>query len=338
MNETKNFRIALIGCGAISGNHVRAILATNHTLVALCDIRPERARALIEQYELGDLPIFTDYREMIDEIRPDAVHICTPHDLHAPMTVFALERDVHVLCEKPMCINPKQMAEIRRVAGKSRAQLGYCFQNRYEPNMIRLRKLARERGVKTAFGSVVWKRDAAYYATDAWRGTVAHEGGGVMINQAIHTLDILQWICGEPTHVIAHVSNDCLQGVIEVEDTASARFETADGTSFFIFATNAAGSSLPVELQVKLADGTNLVAQNKHFVCNNEVETRRETPDAQVGKSVWGKGHTALIRDFYNCIEDGKPFPIGVDEGARAVRMILAMYRSNGQRVEIPKI
>ena len=331
----KTFRIAVIGCGAISGNHITAIQTNGLTVCALCDILPEKAEALKEKYGLPDVPVFTDYREMIDVTHPDAVHICTPHDLHAPMTVYALKRDIHVLCEKPLCINMEQLNEIRRAARESRAQLGYCFQNRYEPNMIRLKDLAKD-GVASALGTVVWKRDATYYASAAWRGTVEHEGGGVMINQAIHTLDILQWICGMPTHVIAHISNDCLGDAIEVEDTASARFETADGTVFFIFATNTAKKGLPVELQLLLTSGETVVAQNHHLIVNNEMIATKKV-EANVGKAVWGKGHTALVADFYQCIKADRPFPIGVEEAEKAVRLILAMYESNGKRIAVPQ-
>lgn len=331
----KPFRIALIGCGAISGNHVTAIKQTGNILCALCDILPEKAEALKEKYELGELPVYTDYREMIEKEAPDSVHICTPHDLHAPMTVYALERNIHVLCEKPMCINMEQMNAIRCAANASKAQLGYCFQNRYEPNMIKLKELAQN-GVASAIGTVVWNRDAAYYASAEWRGTVAREGGGVMINQAIHTLDILQWICGMPTHVLAHVSNDFLGDAIEVEDTASARFETEDGTAFFLFATNTAKKDLPVELQVRLATGEMIVAQNHHMTVNHELVASKKQ-EANVGKAVWGKGHTALCADFYACIEAGKPFPIGVNEADKAVRLIFAMYASNGKRIAIPQ-
>jgi len=331
----KTFRIAVIGCGAISGNHITAIQTNGLTVCALCDILPEKAEALKEKYGLPDVPVFTDYREMIDVAHPDAVHICTPHDLHAPMTVYALKRDIHVLCEKPLCINMEQLNEIRRAARESRAQLGYCFQNRYEPNMIRLKDLAKN-GVASALGTVVWKRGATYYASAAWRGTVEHEGGGVMINQAIHTLDILQWICGMPTHVIAHISNDCLGDAIEVEDTASARFETADGTVFFIFATNTAKKGLPVELQLLLTSGETVVAQNHHLIVNNEMIATKKV-EANVGKAVWGKGHTALVADFYQCIKADRPFPIGVEEAEKAVRLILAMYESNGKRIAVPQ-
>ena len=331
----QTLRIAVIGCGAIAGNHITAILKTEQTLCALCDILPEKAEALKQRYELGNLPVYTDYREMIEAVQPDAVHICTPHDLHAPMTVYALERNIHVLCEKPMCITPLELEQVRRAAKKSRAQLGYCFQNRYEPNMIQLRQLAKG-GVASAVGTVVWKRDAAYYASAEWRGTVAHEGGGVMINQAIHTLDMLQWVCGMPTHVIAHVSTDCLGDSIEVEDTASARFETADGTVFFLFATNTANKDLPVELQLRLTSGESIIAQNRHMVINNEpVASTKEMQN--VGKAVWGKGHTALTADFYSCIREGKHFPIDAEEASRAVRLIWAMYHSNGKRIAVPQ-
>ena len=335
MSESKNYRIAVIGCGAIAPNHVTAILQNGYTLCAFCDILPEKAEALKTLFELPSVPVYTDYREMLEREAPDAVHICTPHDLHAPMTVYALKHNIHVLCEKPMAINMEQLRMVQRAAKESRATLGYCFQNRYEPLMRRLKEMSAD-GILSAMGTVVWKRDAAYYASADWRGTIAHEGGGVMINQAIHTLDILQWLCGMPTHVTAHVSNDHLGDAIEVEDTASARFETADGTVFFLFATNTANKSMPVEIQLRLADGKNVIAQNKHLIVNDElIVTKAQEVEKAVGKAEWGKGHTLLAHDFYRCINEGIPFPIGAWEADKAVRLIFAMYASNGRRIAV---
>lgn len=330
---TTPYRVAVIGCGAISGNHIAAIMNAGQSICALCDILPERAQKMIEKHALKNVSVYTDYQMLLETERPDAVHICAPHYLHAPMTIAALEKNIHVVCEKPLCISVEQLNDLKKAVRNSRAQLGVCHQNRYEANMIRLKELAEGR-VAGAFASVVWHRDANYYNSADWRGTWEHEGGGVMINQALHTLDLMQWICGFPTHVVAHTANDSLKGVIEVEDTASAVFECENGVRFNFFATNAATASLPVQIQIKLNTGDMIDAQNKQFCFNHEmISTQNNAP--VVGKSVWGDGHKALILDFYKHVSLNKPFPIGFEEGEKVIRLILSMYRSNGERVAI---
>ncbi|MBQ7347877.1 MAG: Gfo/Idh/MocA family oxidoreductase [Clostridia bacterium] len=329
------FRVAVVGCGAICGNHITAISEAGQTLCALCDIEHEQAQRVAVKFGLGNIPIYTDYQTLLDTEHPDAVHICTPHDLHAPMTVMALEQNIHVLCEKPLCISLEQLHALHVAVNNSKAQLGVCHQNRYEPNMLRLREMAAG-NVKAAFGSVVWHRDAAYYRSAAWRGTWEREGGGVMINQALHTLDLMQWICGCPSYVTAHVFNDSLQDVIEVEDTASACFECDNGIRFHFFATNAAIDNLPVQIRVQLRSGDLIEAQNQQL-CFNHKEVSSYDHIPTVGKAVWGKGHRSLIRDFYSCLEEGMHFPIDLAEGEKVIRLILAMYMSNGKRVAVPK-
>ena len=331
-----SFRVALVGCGAISGNHIKAILAAGQTLCALCDVDTSRTRATLEKYALGDLPCYTDYVALLQQEHPDAVHICTPHDLHAPMITEALKRGIHVLCEKPLCISIDELKALRQTVAESTAQLGICFQNRYEPTMLRLKELAKG-GVRGGYATVVWKRDEAYYRSGAWRGTWKHEGGGVMINQAIHTLDILQWVCGFPTHVTAHISNDHLQNVIEVEDTATALFETAGGQKLHFFATTAASTDFPVQLNLRLASGEVVFATNNLLLTDAGKRADGSAGEAEelIGKSVWGTGHKRLIADFYAHLRAGTPFPIGLEEAEKVNRLVLAMYQSQGKRIEI---
>ena len=328
------FRVALVGCGAISGNHVKGILASGQSLCALCDVDPAQADRLMEKYGLEPLPVYTDYKTMLDAVHPDAVHICTPHYLHAEMAVEALERGIHVLCEKPLAISMEQLNAIQAAAQKSTAQLGVCLQNRYEPNFLRAKELASTEGVAAAYGDVVWMRDAAYYASGSWRGTWKEEGGGVMINQALHTLDLLQWICGMPTHVVAHIANDHHQGQIEVEDLATARFECENGTLINFYATTAAGKSFPAHIRFRLNNKQTLHAENDLLTLNGEI-LRDPNREDGIGKSVWGNGHKALISDFYRCVEEKVPFPIDAEEGGKVIRLILAMYASNGDRISI---
>ena len=333
----KTFRIAIIGCGAISGNHINGILAAGHKVCALCDIIPEQAQEKIEKFELGNIPVYTDYAELLTAEKPDAIHICTPHNLHAPIAIDALGRGIHVLCEKPLAINMDQLHAVLEAEKNSTAQLGVCQQNRFEPRMLWLIDFIREHGVKSGLGFVSWKRDETYYKSGPWRGKILEEGGGVMINQALHTLDLLQHLCGMPTHVTAHVSNDYHKGFIEVEDTATAHFELEDGMRCHFFGTTAATGDLPVQLQFVTKDKLRVLAGNDFVLVGGkpvEIEDTRDHANL-VGKTVWGTGHAILIKDFYTCITEGRPFRVSGEEAAKVVRLILSMYQSNGQRIEI---
>lgn len=331
---SKSYRVAVIGCGSISGNHIDALIKEGQTVVALCDILPENAQKRAEQFGLN-VPIYTDYLELLEKEKPDAVHICTPHDCHAKIAVAALDKNINVLCEKPLATTLEDYHRVVEAADRSRATFGLVLQNRWLPTMIRLREMAQN-GILAGYGSVVWKRDADYYATGAWRGTKEHEGGGVMINQALHTLDILQWVCGMPAYVTARVENWHLQDTIEVEDTAVALFENADGVKTNFFATTAGGRDLPVHLEIQTKDRNTIEAGGRYLVDKTHYESDFEAKE-QVGKEVWGVGHLPLIHDYYGCLEAGKPFPIDAREGGKVLRLILGMYASNGKRIAIPE-
>ncbi len=326
-------RIALVGCGSICDVHIKAILTNGAELVALCDPNLNRAKEKKEKYELTDTVLYSDYSTMLADIRPDVVHICTPHYLHAPMCVGALEQNIHVLCEKPLCISEEQMQDLRTAMKHSKAQLGVCHQNRYEPNMQHLKRIAKN-GVRGGVGIVAWQRDAAYYNSAEWRGTWSEEGGGVMINQALHTLDLLQWICGMPDRVVAHISTDHLCEVMSTEDTAVARFECPDGTALNFYGTVAATANFPALVRVRLNNGDYTEAENELLAVDHKLLPEAER-DRTVGKTEWGSGHGRLINDFYRCIRTGEHFAIDCEEGLKVVRMILAMYRSNGKPCNI---
>lgn len=335
MEEKKIFRVAVVGCGAISNNHIRGILAAGQKVVALCDVDPAAAKKKQAENDLTSAKIYTDYEDLLEREPLDAVHICTPHYLHAPMVVKALQKGIHVLCEKPLCISSEQLEEILTAEKNGKATLGVCLQNRYEPNMKRVKDLVKDgSGVRTAYGNVIWHRDEDYYRSGAWRGKWATEGGGVMINQALHTLDLLQWFCGMPKDVTAHIANDHLQGVIEVEDTATARFTYEDGKTVHFFATTASKTDFPVQVSLRMENKEFLTAENSWMICEGgefAIPKRGENP----GKREWGVGHRELIEDFYRCLADGEKFPIDGNEGGKVVRMILAMYRSDGKPTEI---
>ena len=141
---------------------------------------------------------------MLDAEHPDIVHVCTPHHLHAPMAIECLRRGVHVLLEKPVATTVADGEAVVRAAEASTATVGVCFQNRFNPTVRAIRDLLDAGTLGDLLGgraAVTWFRDESYYEARPWRGRWAESGGGVLINQAIHTLDLLQWFLGDVTTV-----------------------------------------------------------------------------------------------------------------------------------------
>ena len=325
-------RVGIIGLGAISPLHIRAILKYGQKITAICDVDSEKRQKVNAEFGLN-AEEYGDYNALLASGKVDVVHVCTPHYLHAEIICAALGANVHVLCEKPLAINFEQLNAIEKAVNNSSATLGVCFQNRYNASVLYLKEFFKGKEITAATANLVWQRDEKYYASGAWRGKKQYEGGGVMINQAIHTLDLLQWFCGMPESVIAHCSNNSLQGVIDVEDTAYGLFSLKNGGNFIINATNSAASCFPIVLMFQSkTDAVELSGDN--LIVNGKFVTKSDgTPI--FGKEEWGVGHDKLIKEFYNCLENGKKFPIDFYEASKTVKLILKMYQSNGEKVNI---
>lgn len=326
-------KIAIIGLGVIGRVHAEALSILGTPATALCDIRAEKAEKIRNQYA-PSAQVFTDWKTMLTDYRPDVVHICTPHDLHAEMTVTALKYAVHVLCEKPLCMNGEQMREVLAAERESKATLGVCHQNRYNTVNRFLKQYLSDKNIVGAHGSVVWKRTAAYYESAEWRGTQKHEGGGVLINQALHTLDLMMWLCGEPERVAAVKANLTLKDVSEVEDTIAIRY--FGNVDYSFYATVGSVADFPVEMSFRLDNGDLLLALPKTVLLNGRVLFEKETDGRILGKECYGDGHIRLIDDYYRCLQTKTPFSVNGEEAAKVVRMILGAYRSNGELIPLP--
>ncbi len=323
-------KVGIIGIGAIAPLHIDALQINGEEIVALCDIHTEKCEKAIKDFGLK-ATVYSDYKQMLDEAGLDAVHICTPHYLHAEMICEGLRRGINVLTEKPLAINEEQLDQIEKAVNASSAQLGVCFQNRYNLATQYVKELTEGEEFVSASVSLVWQRDASYYAQDKWRGTWDMEGGGVMINQAIHSLDLAQWFCGMPKSVVAHVTNVALKNEIEVEDTAFARFSLKNGGAIIVNATNASyGSYSPCLMFQTNKKIIQMIGD--HVIVNGEYAYKKD-PLASAGKVEWGVGHIKLIRDYYDCLATGRKFPIGFYEAQNTIRLIRAMYKSNGNEI-----
>ncbi len=325
---------AIIGCGAIHGNHANPIISCPEAnLVAVCDINEEKARAVAEKYNCR---FYTDYKEMLDQADIDVVHICTPHYVHAPMAVDAMRKGKHVLTEKPMAMTPEEAREMIRVSEETERVLGVCFQNRYNATSVKIKELLESGKAGRILGAkafVTWHRDEKYYTESGWRGTWETEGGGVLINQAIHTLDLLQWFLGDIESIHANVDTRLLKGVIAVEDTAEATIRYRNGASALFYATNCYPANSPVEIEIICENATiKLSDQLTIKYKDGETETVSEENPKTGEKSYWGSSHKYLIHDFYKKLSEGAPFGIDGKAGIKALEMIRAIYVSSNTR------
>lgn len=323
---------AIIGCGAIAPLHAKAITSMEGVrLLAVADHEPEQAETFGKQYGCG---FVQNYRELLDRTDIDVVHLCTPHYLHAEMAIDFLNAGKHVLTEKPLAIDVPSGQRMLKAAGHSKGQLGVVFQNRYNEPSMQIKQTidaGRLGPLLCMKGIVTWHRSEQYYTDSGWRGKWATEGGGVLINQTIHTLDLLQWFGGEIASVSGNVSTDVLDGVIEVEDSAHACITFTNKVRGLFYGTNAYSVNSPVELELVFEQGTLLLRRECLYLWRDGQEQLLCEPGTATagGKSYWGTGHQRLIHDFYTHIREGREFWLNGREGIKALEIIAAIYNSS---------
>lgn len=328
-------KINLVGCGGISKCHLNAINSLKDRdieLTAVADIVPEKAdRAAYD----NNCKAYYDYISMLDNEKPDVVHICTPHYLHVEMAVEALKRGINVVLEKPCATSVDGLKKLVDAENCSTGKVAVCFQNRYNSSVVFAKELIESKkfgDIKSARAMVTWRRDEDYYNADAWRGTWSQECGGVLINQAIHTHDLMQYLCGKSTATIdGHISNYHLKNTIEVEDTADVYFTYTDGSRAVYFATTAAGSNSDPIVEITMDKASIRVEGSYVYKIDNGIEVlfSQKADNTFVGKKEWGDSHTHLISDFYDCVRENKTFMLNAKEASRAVYELLAVYESS---------
>ena len=328
-------KIAVIGLGDISKIHLPVIQANpNVELVAVCDI-DEGLKPTI-----SDVSFYTDFQEMLEKEALDCVHICLPHHLHYQVTKACVEAGVHVFLEKPLARSAEEGMSLVDLEEKYKdIKLCVSFQNRLNESFEKLQEIVEsgEYGKVTGLkGLVTWFRPKSYYDEKPWRGIMKQAGGGVMINQAIHTLDQMQLIGGEINTIRGSIDNLFDYGY-EVEDTATANIQFANGATglFFATVTNATNSS--VEFQVILEHGKLTIKDSILTKTNDEGEKERVIEDAKLpgAKFYYGASHSKLINHFYTCIENDSQDYIHARDAQKSMEIISAIRRSSEIKKEI---
>jgi UDP-N-acetyl-2-amino-2-deoxyglucuronate dehydrogenase len=350
-------RFALVGCGVIGPTHAEAIQSLpDAELVAVVDIDAERARKLAGQY--GAKP-YTDMAEMLASEQVDVVNVCVPSGLHGEIACQAMRTGRHVIVEKPMEITREAMEKMLRVQRETGVKLAVISQHRFDLASAQVHKLVEEGAFgKLVLGNAVipWWRSQAYYDSGAWRGTWKLDGGGVLMNQSIHSIDLLQWMMGPVKSVYAYT--DTLVHRMETEDVAVAVLRFANGALGTIAATTGAYPGVTTRIEVCGDQGSAVIEDDAlsylhlkrdereaigDYGASGKFHIQREeqSKDEDAGNAAQNaaalsiRGHALQIADMIRAIkEDGTPVVDGY-AAMKPVEIILGIYESARTHKEV---
>ncbi len=343
-------KYALIGCGRIAVNHVKAVLDNSLEFAAACDVKPSQIEKLLEKYGLEQEPSirrYTDYRKMIEESRLDLVAIATESGLHAEIALYCIDHGIHCLIEKPIAMNMRDADEIVRRAEAKGVKVSACHQNRFNMAVQEMRKAVEAgRFGKLSHGSVHvrWNRNEGYYQQASWRGKWASDGGALM-NQCIHGIDLLRWMMGDRAEEVYGQTRQRFHDYLEAEDIGMAVVKFQNGAVATIEGTtNVYPQNLEEALclfgetgTVKLGGKSTNHIDVWQFRDETEADRKNKGLEEATG-NVYGNGHTGLYADMIEAIEtDRKPY-VDAAAGRNALELVLAIYKSQkeGKPVKLP--
>ncbi|MFC7846934.1 Gfo/Idh/MocA family protein [Arthrobacter sp. NPDC057388] len=361
---SKKLRLGIIGLGQQGSAYAEFItngMVPNMTIGAICDVDPAKKDKASANY--SDVPFFADYVEMLESGDVDAVVTCVPHYLHPEMAIHALNRDIHALVEKPAGVYTKQVRELNEVAAaKPHLSFGIIFNQRNNPLYKRLKEIVHSGEIgairRTNWIITKWWRPQGYYNSSAWRATWGGEGGGVLVNQAPHQLDLWQWICGAPKSVYAKVAYGFRRD-IAVEDEVTALVDYGNGaTGVFVTATHDLTGTDRFEI---LGDQGKIVVENSlTATVTRLIKPEREiseglSPEEVSGlfsggfdaaamytqetitfDSAWGSQHAGVLENFAANVIDGTPLLAPGSDGINGVRLANAIHLSSWTGREVP--
>lgn len=343
-------KYALIGCGRISTNHIKAAVNNKLEIVAVCDVIPNKMEDLVRKHDLEtdySIKRYTDYKKMIEEIRPELVSIATESGSHAEIALYCIDKGVNLIIEKPIAMSIEDADKIIDLSEEKGVKVSACHQNRFNVAIQQLRKAIESgRFGKLSHGSihVRWNRNKDYYTQASWRGTWAQDGGALM-NQCIHGIDLLRWMMGDEIKEIYGVTRQRFHNYIEAEDVGMAVIKFKNGAIGTIEGTtNVYPKNLEETLYIFGENGTVKIGGTS----TNNIDVwdfSDETKDDYINKgfkeetsNVYGNGHTSLFADVLDAIKnDRKPY-VDAKAGRNALEVVLSIYKSEktGEPIQFP--
>jgi len=339
-------RMGLIGCGSIGRRHAEACATLPEvSLVAVCDVTEDRAAGVAKEH--GIAGVYVDADTMMDAEDLEAVLICTPHKAHAAPALSAAERGVHMLVEKPISTSLAEADAMVTAADAAGVYLGAVFQRRFAPAAQRLRQAiddGRLGSLTSAECVAQLGRSRDYFGRDSWRGTWAGEGGGALMNQAIHMVDMLLWAMGPATEVYGRWATLKHGSYIDVEDTAVATVSFESGALATVQAITTLDPPFGFRLGVHGSSGATVglkewpelsQAITDVWTFDGEEELRAGWERAEGGRSGFPQFHRLQIQEFARALQEGRePLITGV-AGRAALEVVKAIYLSEERRVPI---
>lgn len=344
-------KYALIGCGRIAINHIKAVINNQLELVAVCDVLPGKMEELLSKQGLAEnkeILRYTDYRQMIaDHPEIQLISIATESGSHAEIALYCIDKGINLIIEKPMAMSIADADEIIRRAEANHVKVSACHQNRFNIAVQKLRKAVEAgRFGKLSHGSihVRWNRNKDYYTQAPWRGTWAQDGGALM-NQCIHGIDLLRWMMGSEVVSVYGQTKQQFHHYLEAEDVGMAVVNFANGAVATIEGTtNVYPQNLEETLYVFGQWGTVKLggkSTNNIDVWDFADETDEDRSNKgleEAASNVYGNGHTSLFADVVEAIEKDRQPYVDAKAGRDALEMVLAIYKSaaDGKAVKLP--
>ena len=330
------FRVAIIGCGSVFSLHSSALNAIDGAeIVAVCDIKEKIAKLRASECNCN---YYTDYKKMILAEKPDVIHICLPHYLHGEASVFAMENGCHVLCEKPMEISVASAQKMIRVSEAQKKALGVIFQNRYN-NASKMMKYSLESGelgdILGGRMSLWWSRNADYYKSSSWKGRIKYEGGGVVVSQAVHVLDLLLWMVGKVPYSVNADINNFDHDDIEAEDSAYGVIRFDNGALIHFNFTNSYSYNAPMEIEIQCQNGMAKLVGDRATITYNSgrvdtfsAEDSNTNSEYSNAKPYWITSHFLQTDDFYNALKRGDSQFMDLESVFTTTKVMCAILKS----------
>ncbi len=344
-------KYALIGCGRIATNHIKAVLNNGLDFVAACDLLPDAIEKILALHGLKDnlsIARYTDYKKMLaDHPEIELVAIATDSGAHAEIALHCIDKGVNVIIEKPMSMSMKDAEEIIKRSQEQGVKVSVCHQNRFNIAVQEMRHaLEAGRFGRLSHGSinVRWNRGVQYYDQASWRGKWASDGG-CLFNQCIHGIDLLRWMMGDEVEEVYGVTKQQFHDYLECEDVGMAVVKFKNGAIGTIEGTvNVYPKNLEETLYLFGETGTVKIggtSTNNIDVWDFADENKEDGKNKglkEATSNVYGNGHTSLYADVIDAIKNGRKPYIDAVAGRNAVEMILAIYQSAaiGQPVKLP--
>lgn len=336
-------KVGIIGCGTIFPMHAESLKRIRGVkITAVCDIKQSRAADKARQYGCNS---YSDYKEMFSSESLDAVHICTPHYLHAPMILEAAKRGINVLTEKPMALNPSDAKREVAAAKKAGIAFGVISQNRFNPSSVLVKKRVLDGSLgkmKSAKLVLSYCKPDSYYKKSDWKGRKDKEGGGVVIDQAIHYLDILRWLSPSPIDYVESKVAKRFHTFINVEDSAEGviRFKNGFYACFYLVNYYSYDDDPEIEIDCEKAR-VNIVKDSARIeYSRGRVETAVPKKDEYINygggvKSYWGYCHYNQIKDYYDSLRAGRKPAVTGEDALKTQELVWAIYESSHRGAKV---